>query len=165
MCYIQRTVQIYVYWTVHHCDGWRIKDQLDVTSYFTSHLMCSTCFRHYYIHHQELATALLNYHIGRIVLSSMCVGVSVWLGWNGIRVTGWTVFYCFNILTFNFMLHRFLSTMCFTLHYNIYTHLLVTLPFSGTSVWHMPVAVCTVLNSWGWTERPSKTCRVSFQKK
>jgi hypothetical protein len=25
------------------------------------------------------------------------------------------------------------------------------------SVWHMPVAVCTVLNSWWWTERPSKT--------
>jgi len=32
------------------------------------------------IHHQELATILLNYHIGRIVLGSMCVGVSVWLG-------------------------------------------------------------------------------------
>jgi len=25
------------------------------------------------------------------------------------------------------------------------------------------VAVCTVLNSWWWTERPSKTCRVSFK--
>ena len=35
---------------------------------------------------QELATILLNYHIGRIVLGSMCVGVSVWLGWSGIRV-------------------------------------------------------------------------------
>ena len=29
--------------------------------------------------YQELATILLNYHIGRIVLGSMCVGVSVWL--------------------------------------------------------------------------------------
>ena len=38
------------------------------------------------IHHQELATILLNYHIGRIVLGSMCVEVSVWLGWSGIRV-------------------------------------------------------------------------------
>jgi len=28
-----------------------------------------------------------------------------------------------------------------------------------------PVAVCTVLNSWWWTERPSETCRVSFQNK
>ena len=27
-----------VYWTVHHCDSWRIKNQLDVTCYiyFTS---------------------------------------------------------------------------------------------------------------------------------
>jgi len=29
------------------------------------------------MHHQELATILLNYHIGLIVLGSMCVGVSV----------------------------------------------------------------------------------------
>jgi len=36
--------------------------------------MRSTCFGHEYIHHQELATILLNYHIGRIVLGSMCVG-------------------------------------------------------------------------------------------
>ena len=41
-----------------------------------------------YIHRQELATILLNYHIGRIVLGSMCVGVSVWVGWSGIRVAG-----------------------------------------------------------------------------
>jgi len=33
------------------------------------------------------------------------------------------------------------------------------------SVWHMPVAVCTVLNSSWWTERPSETCRVLFQNK
>jgi len=38
--------------------------------------------------HQELATILLNYHIGHIVLGSMCVGVSVWLGWSGIHVAG-----------------------------------------------------------------------------
>ena len=33
-------------------------------------------------------TILLNYHIGRIVLGSMCVGVLVLLGWSGIRVAG-----------------------------------------------------------------------------
>ena len=33
------------------------------------------------------------------------------------------------------------------------------------SVWQMPVAVCTVLNSWWWMERPSETCTVSFQNK
>ena len=36
---------------------------------------------------------------------------------------------------------------------------------SGISVWHMPVAVYTVMNFWWWTERPSKTCGVSFQNK
>ena len=35
-----------------------MKDQLDVTCYFISLLMHSTCFGHYYIHHQELATVL-----------------------------------------------------------------------------------------------------------
>ena len=34
---------------------------------------------------------LLNYHIGRIVLGSMCVGVSVWLGWSGIIVAGFSL--------------------------------------------------------------------------
>jgi len=48
--------------------------------------MCPTYFGHYYTHHQELASILLNYHIGRIVLCSMCFGVPVWLGWSGIRV-------------------------------------------------------------------------------
>ena len=36
---------------------------------------------------------------------------------------------------------------------------------TAVSVWQMPVAVRTVLNSWWWTERPSETCRVSFQNK
>jgi hypothetical protein len=31
-------------------------------------------------------------------------------------------------------------------------------------VWHIPDAVCTVLDSWWWTERPSETCRVIFSK-
>ena len=30
----------------------------------------------------------------------------------------------------------------------------------AVAVWHTPVAVCTVSNSWWWTERPSETCRV-----
>jgi len=60
--------------------------------------MRSTCFGHYFIHHQELATILLNYHIGRIVLGSMCVGVSVWLGWSGIRVAGMSLVILFHFL-------------------------------------------------------------------
>ena len=35
-----------VYWTMHHCNGWRMKDQLDVTCYLISLLMCSACFGH-----------------------------------------------------------------------------------------------------------------------
>jgi len=48
-------------------------------------------FRDLYIHHQELATILLNYYIGRIFLGSMCVGDSVWLGWSGVRVAGFSL--------------------------------------------------------------------------
>jgi hypothetical protein len=33
------------------------------------------------------------------------------------------------------------------------------------SIWHIPDAVCTVLDSWWWTERPSETCTALFQNK
>ena len=61
----------------------RTKDQLDVTFYFISLLMCPTCFGYDYIHHQELATVLLNYHICHFVLGSLCVGDLVRLGLSG----------------------------------------------------------------------------------
>ena len=56
------------------------------------------------MHHQELATILLNYHIGRIVLGSMCVGDSVWLGWSGIRVAGFSLQHGYEVglLFFNY---------------------------------------------------------------
>ena len=38
-----------VHWTVHHCDSWRIKNQLDATCYFILLLIDSTCFGHYYV--------------------------------------------------------------------------------------------------------------------
>ena len=34
-------------------------NQLDATNYFTVLLIGSTCFGHYYAHHQELATIML----------------------------------------------------------------------------------------------------------
>ena len=37
----------------------RIKNQLDTTWYFIVLLIGSTCFKHYYAHHQKLATELL----------------------------------------------------------------------------------------------------------
>ena len=30
-----------IYWTMHHCNSWRMKDQLDVTCYFISLHICS----------------------------------------------------------------------------------------------------------------------------
>ena len=75
-----------------------MKDQLDVTCYFISLLMCSTCFGHSYIHHQELATVLMNYHIGRLVLSSLCVGDLVRLVLGGARFVGWSKLLMMDIL-------------------------------------------------------------------
>jgi len=86
-----------------------------------------------------------------------CVGRTYWIFRN--------VFYYLIYYTLIFILHRILSAVCFIRHYIIYTHSLVILPISGFSVWHMPVAVCRVFNCWWWTERPSETCRVSFQNK
>jgi len=34
----------------------------------------------------------------------------------------------------------------------------------SSTVWHIPVAVYTVLDSWWWTENLSETCRIIFQK-
>ena len=36
----QTIVKFYIYLTVHHCDSWGIKDQLDVTCYFF-HFLCA----------------------------------------------------------------------------------------------------------------------------
>ena len=41
--------------------------------------------------HQELATKLLNYHIGHFVLGSLCVGDLVRLGLSSIRVAGFSL--------------------------------------------------------------------------
>ena len=42
--------QFDVFWTVHYCDNWRIKKELDATYYFIVLLKGSTCFGHYYAH-------------------------------------------------------------------------------------------------------------------
>ena len=52
---------------------------------FTLLLRYSTCFGHQYVHLQEFATMLLNYHIVCIVLGLLCAGVRVRFGWGGIQ--------------------------------------------------------------------------------
>jgi len=57
------------------------KNQLDATYYFIVLLIGSTCFGHYYAHHQELATIML---ITTLVVSfckdeSYSVNVKLWI--------------------------------------------------------------------------------------
>jgi len=60
-----------------------------------------------------LATILLNYHIGRIVLGSMCAGVSVGLGWSDIRVAGLIHFLCAqHVSDINISIIRNLKLFC-----------------------------------------------------
>jgi len=35
---------------------------------------------------------------------------------------------------------------------------------SSKQAWHIPDAVCTVLSSWWWAEKPPETCRAAFLK-
>jgi len=35
---------------------------------------------------------------------------------------------------------------------------------SAKPVWHILIAVCTVLDSWWWTENLSETCRAYIPK-
>ena len=98
------------------CYTWRIRDQLDVTSYYA-------LFHSFYAQHvSDINTSIIRslrlfYCITTLVVCSCfdvcwscgvvglgwypcsrlrCVGVLVWLGWGGIRVAGWGVleFWC-----------------------------------------------------------------------
>ena len=42
--------------SVHRCICVEKKNQLDVTEWFIALIICSTCFGHFYDHHQELET-------------------------------------------------------------------------------------------------------------
>ena len=42
--------------SVHRCICVEKKTQLDATEWFIAHIICSTCFGHFYAHHQELET-------------------------------------------------------------------------------------------------------------
>ena len=59
----------------------RIKNQLDATYYFIALLIGSTCFGHYYAHHQKLANIML---ITTLVVSVLvCCRLEVRCGWAG----------------------------------------------------------------------------------
>jgi len=56
----------YVYWTVHHCDSWRIRDQLEVTSYYV-------LFHFFYAQH----VSDINTAISRILRLFYCIAALV----------------------------------------------------------------------------------------
>ena len=51
-----KTKSLDVCLSVHRCICVEKKNQLDVTEYFSALMICSTCFGHFYAHHQELET-------------------------------------------------------------------------------------------------------------
>jgi len=53
----------------------------------------------------------------------------------------------------------FAFTMLTSMQCILYTALLASKQ-TKVSVWKMPIVVCTVLNSWWWTERSSEKCSV-----
>ena len=74
----------YVYWTVHHCDSWRIRDQLDGTSYYV-------LFHFFYAQHvSDINTSIIRslrlfYWITTLVVCS-CFDVC----WSfGVAGLGW----------------------------------------------------------------------------
>ena len=60
-----------------------MKDQLDVTCYFISLVMCSTCFGHKYIHHQEL---VIQQHSRKLLMMGILMSETCWAHkkWNKI---------------------------------------------------------------------------------
>jgi len=66
----------------------------------------------------------------------------------------------------NFLYNRILSTTWFTILTTMYTYIYTS---NFTHLWNFSMtyktAVCTVKNSWWWTEELSGTCRVLFQNK
>ena len=99
-----------VYWTVHHCNSWGMKNQLDVTCYLF-HLLCAQHVSDINISiFRSLRLLLLNYHIGRLVLSSLCVGDLVWLVLSSARVAGWSCASVCNTGTTQYQPHQISNT-------------------------------------------------------
>ena len=76
----------YAYWTMHHCDSWRIRDQLDVTLYLV-------LFYFFYAQHisdinTSIITSLRLFHFITTLVVCWSFGVA---GWGGIHVAGFSL--------------------------------------------------------------------------
>ena len=68
-----------VYWTLHHCNSWRMKDQLDVTCYLISLIMCST-FR------KKTTDVVIHQHSCKLLKMGILMSETCWahIKWNKI---------------------------------------------------------------------------------
>ena len=81
--FYNRIGESYVYWTVHHLDSWIKIDQLDVTCFIISLFTTQ--------HVSNVSTSIFTslrlivdlFHV-LYCSGSMCVGVTVWFGWDGV---------------------------------------------------------------------------------
>jgi len=77
-----------------------------------------------------------------------------------------------NLFYFGTTLYRFravfpsiIRSLRLYIQHQVYVIEVLWLQAATEPLWHIPDAVCTALDSWWWTERPSETCRVLFQNK
>jgi len=91
---IDVTYDIYradVYWAVHHCDNWRIKNHLDASYYFIVLVIGSNMLRALLCPSSGARDYDVDYNIGRFVLGLLYVGGEVQLGWSSVRAAAQTL--------------------------------------------------------------------------
>ena len=115
---IKRFKNSYVYWTVHHCDSWRIKRPT------WCHNLCHVLFHFLYAQHvSDINTSInrslqLFYCITRVVVCS-CFDVCWSFGmavWGGTCVAGWScASACHTLDIIHFTTHNWqVTTQCCT---------------------------------------------------
>ena len=73
----------YILCPINFAVSWEEENQLDATQCFIELVICSTCFRHVYAHHQELVTTLLVWHVA--CTSWLLVVGRSGAGWQAMR--------------------------------------------------------------------------------
>jgi hypothetical protein len=119
------------------------------------------------VHHQEFFTV----HSAMVYVIQVCWQwyMSYRFADNGICHTGLLTMVCHTgLLTMVYVIEvcwqRYVIQVCWQWYMSY--RLADSLQAISKPVWHIrTIAVCTVNNSWWWTEELSETCRVSSQNK
>jgi len=124
-------------------------------------LLCST-WQHCSALHWSMHAAYISAFIGNISYFNLFVPQQIWRLWDHaswyisiVQPTRCTMFrvYLISLYMFWMVFPSIIRSSRLYIQHQVYV----------TQV-HWLHAVCTVLNSWWWMERPSKTCRVIFNK-